>query len=138
MAYEAERRFVERFVRRDRRERLLYELTNPGKRFHGLDRFCHCAAELVDERKILLRGSDLEHRPTFTDFIARHGTDCLVLSPDPALDGLVAPLDEAAALAFAGLDAAIVLGDSFALVVGEAERGGRAAYLLAEKGTGGK
>lgn len=130
MAFEAERRFVNGFVRPDRRERLLFELTNPKKRCRGLDRFCHQSAELIDEKKIMLQGRDLERQPAFADFAARHAGDCLILSPDGMLDGCVAPFSEVAALAFAGLDAAIALGDGFALVVGEAEKGGRAAYLL--------
>ena len=134
MAYEAEERFVKVFVARGRQERLLFELTHPKKRYRGLDRFCHQAAELVDEDKILMRGPDLSRQPAFIRFVDEHRAICRVLSPDPALDGQELPFREAAARAFMGLDAAIVTAPGFALVVGEAEQGGRTAFLLTATG----
>lgn len=41
MDYSAEKHFVQTFIRRNRRERLLYELTTPKKRMDGVSRFCH-------------------------------------------------------------------------------------------------
>ena len=98
--------FAAVYLRKDRRERLLHELTNPKKRDRGLDRFCHHAAP----------------------------GDCLALSPDPSLDGQTLPFPETAALAFCITDASILLGNGFALVTGEAEKGGRGHFLLVEAG----
>ncbi len=48
MDYSAEERFIKNFIKKRYRERLLFELTTPKKRYDGLDRFCHQASELID------------------------------------------------------------------------------------------
>lgn len=134
MDYEEEKRFVRLFVRKSRRERLLYELTNSRKRYDGLSRFCHNAAELLDAGKILLSGEDLERQAAFRAFVERHDEPCLILSPDFSLDGRTARFSAALSLAFACFDAAIILGGSFTVVYGEVMKGGRGKYLLTEEG----
>ena len=134
MDYEEERRFVRLFVRKSRRERLLYELTNPRKRYDGLSRFCHNAEELLDAGKILLSGEDLERQAAFRAFVERHDEPCLILSPDFSLDGRTARFSAALSLASACFDAAIILDASFAVVYGEVMKGGRGKYLLTEEG----
>ncbi len=47
MDYSNEQHFVQSFIRKARRERLLYELTTPEKRYDGVNRFCHQAKELL-------------------------------------------------------------------------------------------
>ena len=130
MESSAEERFVRQFVRKRHRERLLHELTSPKKRYRGLDRFCHGAYELVDPALVVMEGEDLERSAAFAQFAQANSELCDVLSPDPNLDGLRLPLAEAAALSAMGTDAAIVLGGDFAVVFGEAERGGRTKLLL--------
>ena len=132
MDYAEERRFVRLFVRKSRRERLLYELTNPGKRYDGLNRFCHHAAELLDAKKILLSGEDLERQTAFRTFTEGHAEKCFILSPDSSLDGQNTRLDTALHLASACFDAVIIVGSCFAVVYGEAMKGGRGKYLLYE------
>lgn len=63
--YTAERRFVQSFIRKNRRERVLFELTTPEKRYDGVSRFCHQAEELLDPTKIAMQGEDLDRRPEF-------------------------------------------------------------------------
>ncbi len=128
-----EERFARAYIRKSRRERVLYELTTPGKRARGLDRFCHGTPELIDPAKVLLAGGDLVRQPDFARFVRKHEGDCDILSPDPGLDGLRLSLADAVNLAFYCLDAVIILGDGFALVFGEAEKGGRDQFLLSEK-----
>ena len=82
MDYSAEEHFVQTFIRRNRRERLLYELTSPKKRVDGVSRFCHQAREFLDPDKILLEGEDLERRPEFAQFVRQHDELCLVLLQD--------------------------------------------------------
>ena len=128
MGYMEIDRFVRLFVRRERRERLLYELTNPKKRSAGLDRFCHQSESLLEPKRILMRGDDLERRAEFRAFLAKHGEPCLLLSPGAAPEEL--PAEQAVALAAVRCDAALILGDGFAVVIGEATKGGRGKYLL--------
>lgn len=130
MDYAEEKYFVGLFVRKGRRERLLYELTNPRKRYDGLSRFCHNAAELLDAKKIALSGEDLERQTAFRGFVEGHDELCRILSPDFSLDGRKAKLSTALSLASACFDAVIILGGSFAVVYGEVMKGGRGKYLL--------
>ena len=130
MSETAEARFAANYIRKEKRDRLLYELTNPRKRYRGLDRFCHHAGELIDPARSALQGDDLQRQEAFRRFMAAHPGACLALSPDPALDGQRLPLAEAAALAFCITDASILLGEGYALVTGEAVKGGREHYLL--------
>lgn len=134
MEYRAEKYFVSTFIRKSRRECLLMQLTAPAKRMEGLSRFCHQASDLIDPSNILFKGKDLERQKAFTDFVSRHRETCLCLSPDPCLHERLLPFEEAADLAFMGCDAALVIGSSFALVVGEAVKGGREKYLLSVSG----
>ena len=134
---DAEERFVNAFIVRRRRERLIYELSTPGKRYDGISRFCHQAGAFLDPVKIYMEGSDMDSRPGFTRFIREHDGQCLVLSFEYWPDGEHMPLDEAVKEAAVSSDVFLILGDGFALVYGEPEKGGRAKYLMFEgrKGT---
>ena len=128
----AEERFVRTFIRPERRERLLYELTTPKKRGRGLERFCHGAGDLLDPGKIRLRGEDMDRSPAFQAFAEEHDGSCLLLSPDGTIDGLTFPFREAVGIAAVWSDAVVIVGDGFALVYGEPEKGGREKVLLTE------
>ena len=133
MDYSAEEHFVRTFIRKNRRERLLHELTTPKKRMDGVSRFCHQAGEFLDPDKILLEGEDLERRPEFAQFVERHDELCLVLSLDFWPDEQFLPLKDAVVQAVISLDAVLILGSTFAVVFGEPMKGGRGKYLLSEE-----
>ncbi len=128
----AEKYFADTFIRKNRRERILYELTKPEKRYDCLNRFCHQAKELLDSSKVIMEGNDLNQSRGFTDFVIRHGGLCCVLSPDPFIDGQILPLQDAVDKAVVCPDAAIIVGNTFAIVFGEPMKGGRDKYLLSE------
>ena len=132
MDYSHEEHFVNTFIRKNRRERLLFELTTPKRRYEGVSRFCHQAGELLDPKKILLAGEDLERRPEFARFVRQHDELCLVLSPDFWSDEQFLPLGDAVARAIVSPDAFLILGSTFAVVFGEPMKGGRGKYLLSE------
>ena len=133
MDYSAEEHFVNTFIKKNRRERLLLELKDEKKRYRGISRFCHTAEDLLDQTKIIMSGKDMETLPGFADFIRQHDENCLVLSPFPFIDGEQLPLKEAAEQAERCPDAVIVLGSTFALVYGEPGKGGRDRYFLSEE-----
>ena len=132
MDYSAEERFIKNFIKKRYRERLLFELTTPKKRYAGLVRFCHQTSELIDPVKIYLEGDDLDRRQEFKDFCKKHQSLCRVLSPEFYWDEIEVPLDEAVDMAVMSLDAFLVLGDGFAIVFGEPVKGGREKYLVVE------
>lgn len=133
MEYAEEERFVRSFIRKNRRERLLHELTTPKKRQAGIMRFCHTAEDLLDPSKIRLKGSGPEWRKEFAEFVRKHGGPCRVVSDDRWLDGVL-PLAQAAAEADLCDGAVLILGSGFAVVYAEAGPGGRDRYLLCEEG----
>ena len=128
----AEERFVNSFIRKERRRRLLYELSSPKKRCDAVDRFCHQAPALLDPVKIVLEGEDLERRAEFRAFLREREGPCLMLTP-AFPEGQTLPLSQAVEQALLFPDAAVILGDDFAVVFGEPMPGGRGKYLLAEK-----
>ena len=133
MDYSIEQHFVQAFIRKNRRERLLHELTTPGKRYDGIERFCHQAKALIDPDRIVMEGEDLERRPQFERFVREHGELCYVLSNDFYTGEKFVPLEEAVGLAVMCPDAVLILGSSFAVVFGESMKGGRGKFLLSEE-----
>ena len=134
MDYLNEQHFVQTFIRKDRRDRLLYELTTPEKRYDGVSRFCHQAKELLEPSRIIMEGEDLDRRPEFDRFVQQHDEICFVLSPDFYMDEQFLPLKDAVEQALMCLDAVLIMGSSFAVVFGEPMKGGRGKFLLAENG----
>ncbi len=130
----AEQRFVRLYIQKNRRDRLLHELTTPEKRYAGISRFCHQAKELLDPAKIVLEGEDLERRPEFAQFVRRHNELCYVLSLEFAPDGAFLPLRDALNQAILSFDAVLMIGTAFSIVFGEVEKGGRGKYLLSATG----
>lgn len=53
---EQEVRFLRDFIRKEKRERLQYELWNPEKRRYAMGRFCHNAEGLLDKSRLILDG----------------------------------------------------------------------------------
>ena len=133
MDYSNERHFVQAFIRKNRRDRLLYELTTPEKRYEGVSRFCHQSKELLEPSKIIMEGEDLDRHPEFDRFVQQHDEICFVLSPDFYTDEQFLPLRDAVHKAIISLDAVLIMGSTFAIVFGEPMKGGRGKYLLSEK-----
>ena len=125
-------RFVYSFIRKSRRERILYELTKPERRYDGISRFCHQAKELLDPSKIVMEGDGMDHGSKLESFVRKNSESCLVLSPDPVLDEQILSLEDALNLAISCTDAVLILGSTFVFVFTEAEKGGRERYLLSE------
>ena len=128
-----EKRFVQAFIRKNRRERLLYELTTPEKRYGGISRFCHQAKQLLDPSKIVMEGEDLDRSPGFERFVKTHDESCSVLSPGSCMEERYLPLKEAVHEAVVSPDAYLIIGSTFAVVFGEPMKGGRGKFLLSEK-----
>ena len=124
--------FIRTFIRKSKQERLSYELFTPKKRYDGISRFCHQAGVFLDPSKTVLKGCDLESQPAFRDFISSHDELCAVISLEGWLDGETLSLKEAVDRASMSTDAVLILGSTFAIVFGEAEKGGREKYLLCE------
>ena len=132
MDFETERYFVSTFIRKNRRDRVMHELTDPKKRYKGLDRFCHQTTDLIDLNKVVMKGSNLEDQPGFIMFMKTHDQEVAILSPDSFIDGQKMTFREAVVQALVCSDAVIIVGSDFAVIFAEAMKGGRDKYLLCE------
>ena len=128
--YQIEKEIIQSFIRKNKQERLLYELTKPDKRSKGLDRFAHQAQDLLYPDKISLKGCDLTKQDEFRRFLEQHEENCHIISNDPKLDRQYLPLSEAIIQADYSFEAVLIKGKDFLLVFSEAEKGGRMKYLL--------
>ncbi len=127
-----EQHFVQAFIRKEKRERLLYELTTPKQRSASVSRFCHQAGEFLDPAKIVMAGENMDREPAFARFVEAHDELCLVLSPDFFMDEQFLPLKDAVRQAVSCFDAVLIIGSTFAVVFGEVMKGGRGKYLLSD------
>ena len=132
MDHSEEKRFAEKYIRKSRRERVVFELTSSKRRYEGLSRFCHLAGELLDPKRMLMTGEDLDRREDFLRFVKEHDERCFIMSPDPWLDGEYMDTAAAVAQGIHSMDAVIIMGSDFAVVFGEVMKGGRGKYLLTE------
>ena len=133
MDHNIEKRFVDTYIRKERRERLFYELTTPKKRYEGVSRFCHQAEELLDPSRIMMEGEDLDRREDFHFFVQKHDEQCYVLTPDNCAEGEYMAFKDAVDKAVIYPDAVIIIGSTFAVVFGEPIKGGRGKFLLSEE-----
>ena len=128
-----EKYFIETFIAKDRQERLLYELSHEKKRYRGLDRFSHHSKELLDPEKIFLEGIDLFENDEFLRFAKKHkDEEVTIVSADPYYDGVNRNLNDAIRESAFCMDALIIIGNGFAIVIGEAMKSGSDKYLLTE------
>ena len=130
--HKAEEYFINTFIIKNRRERLLYELSSPDKRYDGLSRFCHNARDLLEPSRIIMKGENIDRDHAFYEFSRDHDELCYVISPDLYEDGEYLLLDDALDIATIGLDAIIIIGSTFAVVFDEPMKGGRDKFLLSE------
>ena len=125
--------FAEVFIRKDRRERILYELKDPKKRYRALDRFSHDSENLLDPKKIVLASHDLSREKDFPKYLKDHREECIILSTDPYIDGIQTVLQDAMQYARMSTEAAIILGEGIAIVKTEAMKKDTMEYLLLER-----
>lgn len=74
MDIEKEKMFVNRYIIKNKRERILYELNKPSKRLDALSRFCHDYYTYVDERKIIYRGKEITDKQ-LKEIVKRDGNE---------------------------------------------------------------
>lgn len=113
--------FVENFIVKSRKSRLLYELQNPRKRRNGISRFCHDAENLLDMRKIC----------PIQDFERLLGNpECDIIAYQSELDNLHCNLKQALKLVLGNGMAAVIIGKDFAIVETEQIQGTPVRYFL--------
>lgn len=132
MERETEQRFVQRFVRREKRERLLFELHGRHRR-EGVGRFCHGAEDLLMKEKIIASGPlNITQIRSYVERYAPKETGYLC-AYNESLDGLRMPAPAALKKTLSNGMAALLIFDRLAIVETEQENGTPDRYVLLEQ-----
>ena len=129
MNKEAEEYFVRNFIVKEKRERLLFELSGK-KRRDGIGRFCHSAEDLLIADRIGFSGK--LPRSEIESLLTRYGdiNRCFIISYDKAADGKCCGLEEALDLVLGGGMAAVIISGSAAFIETEQCCGTPERYIV--------
>ncbi len=123
-----EENFVNSYIIKNKRDRILFELCGK-KRRNAIDRFSHHSDNLLIEAKIKLKGQyiseDLRHVVATTD-----NHKCYVISYSQELDGKEFNKNEILNLMLGCGMPSIAIFDNFAIIETEQEQGPAVKYLL--------
>ena len=127
---EIEQFFVNNFVVKHRRQRLLYELSGK-KRIDGMMRFCHGTEEMIIKEKIIASGTDLYEQEIL--HIIRQLTNvenAYIMAYNEEIDACSCSVQEALEKVLGNGMAAIVIIDNVVVVETEQVCGTPERYIL--------
>ena len=124
-----EEEFVNTYIIKNKRERLLFELQNPKRREEAVGRFCHLTDELLIPSKITAKGKyildDIK-----TKILDSNATSCYVISFFSDIDGIeLQKQDVINEIIGMGMPS-IAIFDDFVIIETEQEQGPAVKYLL--------
>ena len=132
MERETEQRFVQCFVRREKRKRLLFELAGK-KRRESIGRFCHSAEDLLMKEKIIESGPlNITQICSWVEHYAPKET-CYLCAYNKSLDGQRMPAPAALEKALGNGMAALLIFERLSIVETEQENGTPDRYVLLEQ-----
>ena len=127
---EAEKSFVKRFIKKEKQDRLLFELSGK-KRQHGIERFCHNAEDMIDTERIVYSGNNL--LPDEILKITRQYKVpelCYIIAYQKELDKKYVSFEDALGLVLGNGMAAIIICNDFAVIETEQYSGTPFRYIL--------
>lgn len=111
-----EKMFIDRFIKKDFRQRLSYELFGK-KRRDGLGRFCHNARDMLVENRIVAIGKNINKSEIHKlQPNSCKNKQCYIMSNNEMTDGVICGFDEALSLVLGNGMAAVIIFDEFAVV----------------------
>lgn len=130
MVEEIERSFVERFIKKAKQDRLLFELSGK-KRQNGIGRFCHNTEDIINTERIIYSGNKL-----FINKILkitkqyRITGSCYIIAYNKELDKKRISLVDALNLVLGNGMAALIICDVFVIIETEQCFGTPYRYIL--------
>ena len=127
---EAEKSFVKRFIKKEKQDRLLFELSGK-KRQHGIERFCHNAEDMIDTERIVYSGNNL--LPDEILKITKQykvPESCYIIAYQKELDKKYVSLADAFNLVLGNGMAAIIVCDNFVIIETEQCFGTPFRYII--------
>ena len=127
---EAEKSFVKKFIKKEKQDRLLFELSG-NKRQHGIERFCHNAEDMIDTERIAYSGNNL--LPDEILKITKQykvPESCYIIAYQKELDKKYVSFEDALGLVLGNGMAAIIICNDFAVIETEQYSGTPFRYIL--------
>lgn len=127
---EAEKSFVKKFIKKEKQDRLLFELSGK-KRQHGIERFCHNAEDMIDTERIAYSGNNL--LPDEILKITKQykvSESCYIIAYQKELDKKYVSFEDALGLVLGNGMAAIIICNDFAVIETEQYSGTPFRYIL--------
>lgn len=126
MNREIETEFVNQFIAKEKRERLLHELAK--KRETAVARFCHGLEKILDKRKIVLAGEKLDGSEVCAEIRKRtKGITCYVIAEK---DGEIVDLERGIEMCYNWAGGAVLVAGNVAFFKEEVEYGSPMKYIL--------
>ena len=127
MNVEIEKRFVKEYIKKNRRDRMLYELNNAKKRINAIGRFCHRAADYLIASKIVYKGTSLEQGIEILN--VAHSKECYLISYDDIDGKVLAPMEAMERIESCGM-ASIAIFTDFCVIKTEQSVGPAEVFCL--------
>lgn len=127
---EAEKSFVKKFIKKEKQDRLLFELSGK-KRQYGIERFCHNAEDMIDTERIVYSGNNL--LPDEILKITKQykvPESCYIIAYQKELDKKYVSFEDALGLVLGNGMAAIIICNDFAVIETEQYSGTPFRYIL--------
>lgn len=127
---QAERTFVNQFIKKNRRQRLLYELSGRNRQ-NGLGRFCHNAEDMFVTCKVIDNRKDISVSELQSMLPAKYkDTKCYIMAYNESIDRQVCDYNKALEMVLGNGMAAIIVFDGFAVVETEQYSGSAQKLVL--------
>ena len=126
MNREIESEFVNTFIAKEKRERLLFELAK--KRGMAINRFCHGLEEILDKRKIIFAGEKLSESEACAEIRKRtKEKTCYVIAEK---EGEIVDLERGIDMCYNWAGGAVLIAGNVAFFKEEVEYGSPMKYIL--------
>lgn len=135
MQEEIEKNFVNTYITKNKRERILFELLNSNKRVHAIGRFCHGSLKYLVESTIIYQGDKISTGEMLS-MIKEHTKEkqCYVIAYNEYLDQQFMENQSALREVIGNGMAAVMIWDNIVIIETEQEQGPAMKYVLSERG----
>lgn len=134
MNNEYEINFVNKFIVKNKRERILYELSSNKKRKNVIGRFCHDSLVYIDESKIVYKGNTISNSE-LESLVINYTFDkmCYVIAWNSDIDGRFLEREYAINEVIGNGMASIIVFENVIIIESEQEQGAATKYVLYSK-----
>ena len=130
MDYVIEKSFVNKYINKNRKERILYELKSSKKRKNAVSRFCHNTSDLLNKEKIIYKADYYSERFFKEIFKEKKIHQGYIVAMDDKFDGKIVSEIDFFDMVLIDLMCVIFITDNNCVIISEEENGKRESFLL--------